>query len=114
MGISGNVQECTDIRFKSSWDHIPKRHLGATSDALEHHLDGDGMVQTSVVRGGSHFGNVSRKADMVAWGGDEYVNAVIGGRDKQSAVTRGSSPVVKSATDALRNKLCWAIIERVA
>jgi len=51
---------------------------------------------------------------MVAWGGDEDVNAVIGGRDKQSAVTRGSSPVVKSATGALRNKLCWAIIERVA
>lgn len=51
---------------------------------------------------------------MVAGGGDEDVNAVIGGRDKQSAVTRGSSPVVKSATGALRNKLCWAIIERVA
>jgi hypothetical protein len=80
LGISRDVQECTDIRFKSSWDHIPKRHLGATRDALEHHLDGDGMVQTSVMRGGSHFGDVSRK-DMVAWGGDEDVNAVIGGRD---------------------------------
>jgi hypothetical protein len=32
----------------------------------------------------------------VAWGGDEDANAAIKGGDKQSAVTRRPSPVVKS------------------
>lgn len=47
----------TYIRLESSRDHVSKGHLGTTSDALVHHLHGDDMVKTRVVRRSSHFGD---------------------------------------------------------
>lgn len=53
MGMS------TYVRLECPGDHVPKRHLGTSSDALEDHLDGDDMVK-SRMRRGSHDGNVLR------------------------------------------------------
>lgn len=49
----------TYVSLECSGDHVPKRHLGTSSDALEDHLDGDDMVK-SRMRMSSHDGNLLR------------------------------------------------------